>query len=89
MADVEIKMNPVNSSNILSAGYNKEKKELVIKFNSNKTYTYYNVPYEYYIGMFEAESAGKFFRDWIIKGGYKFKQLKEDKKDENTKADIK
>jgi len=70
-----IKMHPVVSSNILAAGYDKDKRELKITFKSGATYIYSNVPMALYEGIFTSESAGKFVQQYIVKGKYKFNKL--------------
>lgn len=52
-------MQPVDSSNIESVGY--ENDTLAVKFKSGKTYTYPGVPAELHAQMLQAESVGKFF----------------------------
>ena len=70
-----IKMHPVVSSNILAAGYDKDKRELKITFKSGATYIYSNVPMALYEGIFTSDSVGKFVQQYIVKGKYKFNKL--------------
>jgi len=72
-----IKMHPVVSSNVNAAGYDKDKKILQIQFSNGATYTYTGVPLAMYEGIFTADSAGKFVREFIVKGKYKSSKNKE------------
>jgi hypothetical protein len=53
----------VRSSNIKDVDYNKDSKELKIKFMSrpDSTYIFKNVPYDIYEGLMKDKSKGKFF----------------------------
>ena len=66
-----IKMHPVVSSNISAAGYDKDKKILQIQFSNGATYTYTDVPLAMYEGIFTADSAGKYVREFIVRAKYK------------------
>jgi hypothetical protein len=72
-----IKMHPVVSSNIAAAGYDKDTKTLQITFKNGMTYSYSDVPLAMYEGIFTSDSAGKFVREFIVKG--KYKSSKKDK----------
>ena len=52
-------LHPIKSSNIRSVGYDIAIGELFIAFNSG-VYTYANVNQQRYLGLLNAESAGKF-----------------------------
>jgi len=56
-------MKPITSSNIAAAGY--ENGTLRIRFSSGAEYDYHDVPEELGLGIFEAESAGKYFHGAI------------------------
>lgn len=56
----------VNSSMIASAGYNKKSKTLRIKFNSGELYEYYEVEPETFEALLNADSKGKYMRNYII-----------------------
>jgi len=71
----EIRMRGIISSNIIAAGYDKDKKILKITFKNGSSYEYSGVPEIMYNGMFTADSAGKFVRENIVGGKYKFKKL--------------
>ena len=51
----------VVSSQIKKVGYDEEKKELFVTFNTGKKYKYSNVDKELFNDLIEAESIGKFF----------------------------
>ena len=51
----------VKSSYLKGANYNKEKKELRVKFKNDVVWKYFDVPEAAYVSMLLAESTGKFF----------------------------
>ena len=59
--------NEIKSSNIKSAEYDTETKDLVVEFNSGAKYKYNNVPHQVYTKFRLAESQGKFFTTDIAK----------------------
>ena len=48
----KIKMNPVVSSNIKAAGYDKKSQTLKLQFSNGSVYTYNGVPTPMYEGIF-------------------------------------
>jgi hypothetical protein len=58
-------MHFVNSSQISYVGYDKETKELFIKFKNNSVYRYARVPQDEYNNLLKAESVGKYFTEHI------------------------
>jgi len=65
--------NHFNSSMIKYSEYNSENQILMIEFNNDAEYLYYNVPLEIYEGLISASSAGKFFNN-VIKDNYEFEE---------------
>jgi lysyl-tRNA synthetase class 2 len=65
MEDISI----VSSTKMTKASYDKDKKELLITFATGKTYIYYNVSEEVWIGFKNAPSKGSYFSRFI-KGKY-------------------
>jgi len=57
----------VNSSNLVSVGYNKEAQALEVEFQSGNTYQYLDVPESVYQGLMIAASKGEYFHDNILK----------------------
>ena len=57
----------VNSSNLVSVGYDREDCTLEIEFQSGNVYKYLYVPESGYQGLMTAESKGEFFHDYILK----------------------
>ena len=49
----------VDSSMIASVGYDAEKNNLEVEFNSGKSYQYEDVPEEEYAGLMESGSKGR------------------------------
>lgn len=71
----KIIMVEINSSNLKSAKYDTENKNLEILFNNNNIYEYKDVPWEIFTKMRLSESQGKFFNTNIAKK-YLYKKLK-------------
>ena len=63
---MEIKMVNVESSCIESVGFDEEKKELYVKFNSGKTYMYPNCSKTLYEGLMNSSSKGRYMNDYFI-----------------------
>lgn len=64
----------INSSNITSAKYDTETKDLTINFKSGFIYDFYDIPWELFTKFRLSESQGKFFNSQI-KNKFKFKKL--------------
>jgi hypothetical protein len=56
---------PINSSNILSVGYDAETQMLEVEFNTKRVYRYSNIPPHVYAGLMKAQSHGKYFLTYI------------------------
>ncbi len=69
-----VKMQAVESSNILEVGYDENAEVLYITFKSGDTYTYDMVPVHVYEEMLSAESVGKYFHK-NIRGQYDFTKV--------------
>lgn len=52
---------PVNSSNIVSIGYDKESQMLEIEFKTRRIYRYSSVPPHVYASLMRSDSHGKYF----------------------------
>lgn len=63
----------VNSSNISSIGYDEENEILEIEFKKGEIYQYFDVPYEVYDELMNAESHGKYLAA-NIKNVYKYEK---------------
>lgn len=63
--DDTVTMIPLSSSNIESAGFDKDRKILFIKFHGDRTYQYSGIPESIFRGLLAAESAGRYFRSHI------------------------
>lgn len=61
----------LNSSAILRAGYSMDDQTLSITFVRNRTYTYYGVPPQVYLGLVNASSPGRYFNS-NIRNRYSF-----------------
>jgi hypothetical protein len=55
----------VSSTSIRSVGYDPEKKELEIEFQTGKVYAYFDVPRETYDDFMHADSHGQYFAQHI------------------------
>lgn len=52
---------PVNSSNLVSVGYEPDHETLEVEFKSGAVYRYYNVPLFEYERLMSADSHGAYF----------------------------
>lgn len=57
---------PPNSSNIASATYDKESRELTVEFKSGHRYSYAKVRPDTFAGLQQAPSAGGFLHRHVI-----------------------
>jgi hypothetical protein len=64
----------VNSSNLVSAGYDASAQILEIEFQSGNVYQYLSVPEIVYQGLMTASSKGEYFHDHILKE-YDFREV--------------
>jgi len=64
----------ISSSNLKSAKYNTEEKNLLVEFNNGSIYEYEEVPWETFVKLRMAESQGKYFNSNISKT-YKYKRV--------------
>lgn len=62
------------SSNIDEISFDKEAKEVTVKFHSGASHTYADVPEEHFHKMQQSESAGKYFHAHI-RDKFKSKRL--------------
>lgn len=62
---------PVDSSNIVSIGYDTDNQLLEIEFKTKRTYRYSSVPPHVYAGLMKSQSHGKYFLDHI-QGAYAY-----------------
>jgi hypothetical protein len=56
----------VNSTNIITIGYDAGSKTLEVEFQSGKVYQYSNVPEDIYQELMAASSKGQFFHDNVM-----------------------
>jgi hypothetical protein len=57
----------VNSSNLVSVGYDAAAQTLEVEFQSGNIYKYFDVPETVYQSLMTADSKGEFFHDNILK----------------------
>lgn len=68
-----MQMIPVNSSNLVAAGYNEQSQELYIEFHSG-SYVYSSVPKSVYEQLMHAPSHGEYHAAHI-KNVYRYRKL--------------
>ena len=61
-----MKLVEIESSMIQAVGYDPDRKELEVVFNSGNVYRYTQVPKEEYEGLLKADSKGRYMRGNII-----------------------
>ncbi len=65
---------PVQSSNVLSVGYDEETQTLEIEYKDGSVYQYYNVPASVYSELLATSSVGRFIHQYI-KNAYPFARV--------------
>jgi hypothetical protein len=63
---------PVESSAIASIGYDSEEETLEVEFSSGTVYRYLRVPADVAAALYEADSRGKYFGEFVRAAGYEF-----------------
>ena len=69
-----MKRDPVQSSNIISVGYDSASSTMEIEFKDGRVYQYFDVPDHVYRELVSAPSAGVFFHQ-SIRGQYAYARL--------------
>jgi hypothetical protein len=64
----------VNSTNLVSVGYDASEQALEVEFQSGNVYQYLDVPETIYQSLMTADSKGQFFHDNILKE-YDFREV--------------
>ncbi len=64
----------VESSQIVSIGYDDSRRELEIEFHSSGVYRYFEVPRQVYDDLMNADSKDRYFNS-NIKDAYEFKKI--------------
>lgn len=67
----------MESSNLRSAEYSTDSKELIMEFKNGVKYQYADVPWEIFTKLRMSESQGKFFNKEIART-YEYKKIEED-----------
>ena len=65
----------VESSNIMSVGYDPVNMILEVEFKTGAVYQYYEVPQRIYDGLMAADSHGTYLAAYVKKGGYRYAQV--------------
>ncbi len=65
----------VNSTNLLSVGYDAETRTLEIEFHTHEIYRYFNVPSIVVRQLMDAPSLGEFF-NFHIKDVYRWRRMR-------------
>lgn len=78
LAEIKYPRVPVDSSDIVSVGYNPETKNLFVEFKGGRVYKYSGVPAEIHDKLMKANSHGRFFNRKVKDKGYKATQLQKD-----------
>lgn len=82
---VMIDLFPVKSSVIAAAGFDPQRRILLVLYNTGRAYEYHSVPSEVFQGLIESESKGKYLNDQIL-GTFPYKLFRgwEGMEDEST-----
>jgi len=65
---------PVQSSNLVSVGYDPGRRVLEIEFRRGRVYEFKGVPQRVYVDLMDARSHGKYFHR-NINGQYRYRRL--------------
>jgi len=72
-----MKRTPVESSNLVSVGYDPAAQILEVEFKSKKIYRYHKVPQQIFDGLMAADSKGAYFAAHIRNNPlYPYEQVK-------------
>ncbi len=66
----------VESSNLVSVGYDEASRVLEVEFHHGGVYQYFDVPKSEYLGLMSASSHGQYFDAHIKKGGYRYTKVR-------------
>lgn len=66
---------PVTSSDLASVGYDPETVTLEVEFNKSGVYQYFGVPPHVHEELMMASSKGKYFNQFIRRGGYQYMKI--------------
>ena len=64
----------VGSSNLHGITYHFLEQELFVDFNNGRTYKYYGVPQDEFMGLLEADSKGRYFHN-NIRFSYEYQEV--------------
>ncbi|MGL5550599.1 MAG: KTSC domain-containing protein [Culicoidibacterales bacterium] len=65
----------VNSTNLKAVGYDQESKVMVVQFQNQSVYHYYQIPHEVHRGLLQAESKGRYLNIHVKKQGYRYERV--------------
>jgi hypothetical protein len=65
----------VQSSNLASVGYDLESATLEVEFVNGRIYQYFGVPDSVHHDLMNAPSKGRFFDQFVKKGGYSWSRI--------------
>jgi hypothetical protein len=66
----------VNSSVLVSVGYDEESAILELAFVDGGVYQYFEVPSVVYAGLMSAPSHGKYFDAYVKQAGYRYTKIR-------------
>ena len=64
----------VESSNIEAVGYDEDSSTLQVEFKNGGTYQYFDVPEQFFEGLRDADSVGRYLAS-VIKGSYRYSKV--------------
>lgn len=65
----------INSSNLVSVGYEEVDLTMEVEFTSGGIYRYFNVPKHIAMGLMNASSHGSFFYHHIKSAGFRYQRV--------------
>jgi XTP/dITP diphosphohydrolase len=78
-----MKRTPVDSSDVVSIGYDSSERTLELEFHDNRIYRYSDVPQDIYDAFLRADSYGGYFNSYI-NGYYRYRKIEASTQDKPT-----
>ena len=66
----------VQSSNLVSIGYDPGNKILEVEFHTGAVYQYFDVPEYIYSDLLAAVSVGRYFEVYVKRAGFRYRKIK-------------
>ncbi len=68
--------NPVQSSDVMSIGYDEDTMTMEIEFHTGSVYLYFDVPKDFYMELISASSIGEFVNRVLKRSGINYERVR-------------